>query len=159
EMEGSVGSEVFEKSLPIHEGQRRRIFLPRTAIQTILEGRDPAPLVRGSKGGRDHTSEPAVLTTDSREGCRGDRWSHIVSDGDHVDGDARESRVVLHGEVHRERTKAPECVPGPSVRTRVIDPVSEIPRIRRDVAVRVGRGPSVEEDVPTGYRIPRLEIK
>ena len=94
-----------------------------------------------------------------RIGRHRERAEGGACDGDVVDGDARESRVVLHGEVHRERTKAPECVPGPSVRTRVVGPVSEIPRIRRDVAVRVGRGPSVEEDVPTGDRILRLEIK
>src|SRR6266705_2933507 len=98
-MECPVGSEVFEKSLPFSEGQRRRIVLPRTAIQTILEGRDPTPLVRGSKGGRDGAPEPTILTADSREGRRRDWRSHIVSDGDATERLRAKSAIVADQEV------------------------------------------------------------
>src|SRR2546422_10294747 len=69
-------------SLSVGEVQRRRIVLPRTAVQSVLKGRDPTAFVRGSKGRRDRIPEPTILTADSRESRRRDRRSHNVSDGD-----------------------------------------------------------------------------
>src|SRR2546426_5832868 len=80
-MERSIGGEVLEQSLPIGEVQGRRIVLPRTAVQAVLEGGDPAAFVRGSEGRRDRTLEPTILTADSRESRRRDRRSPNLSDG------------------------------------------------------------------------------
>src|SRR3989449_5380645 len=50
DMSSPVRREVFEKPLSVGEVQRRRIGLPRTAVQSVLEGRDPAAFVPGSEG-------------------------------------------------------------------------------------------------------------
>src|SRR2546426_10304127 len=82
DMSSPVRREVFEKPLSVGEVQRRRIGLPRTAVQSVLEGRDPAAFVRGSKGRRDRTPEPTILAAGSREGRGRDRRSPLVFPGD-----------------------------------------------------------------------------